>query len=107
MRIIFINRFFSPDHSATSQMVSDLAFYLAQQGHAVNVITSRQSYDAPDARLDRYENINGVEVQRWISSIWSSGSRRQAGRGIDPVPNICLRLSDSGWRRWGWPCAGG
>jgi colanic acid biosynthesis glycosyl transferase WcaI len=28
-RIIFLNRFFHPDHSATSQVVSDLAFHLA------------------------------------------------------------------------------
>src|ERR1700735_2470059 len=28
-RLIFVNRFFYPDHSATSQMLSDLAFYLA------------------------------------------------------------------------------
>jgi hypothetical protein len=28
-RLIFVNRFFHPDHSATSQILSDLAFYLA------------------------------------------------------------------------------
>ena len=28
-RIVFINRYFYPDHSATSQMLSDLAFFLA------------------------------------------------------------------------------
>ena len=28
-RLIFINRFFFPDHSATSQILSDLAFHLA------------------------------------------------------------------------------
>jgi glycosyltransferase involved in cell wall biosynthesis len=32
MRVIFLNRFFHPDHSATSQMLSDLAFALAQSG---------------------------------------------------------------------------
>ena len=53
MRIIFINRYFHPDHSATSQMVSDLAFALAVKGHAVAVITSQQLYDAPEARLPR------------------------------------------------------
>jgi len=27
MRAIFLNRYFYPDHSATSQMLSDLAFF--------------------------------------------------------------------------------
>ena len=31
-RIIFINRFFYPDHSATSELLSDLAFALARRG---------------------------------------------------------------------------
>ncbi len=81
MRIIFVNRFFSPDHSATSQMVSDLAFFLAKRGHRVDVITSRQRYDAPDARLAATENINGVEVHR----VWTSrfGRGFLPGRAID------------------------
>jgi hypothetical protein len=29
-RVIFLNRFFFPDHSATSQILTDLAFYLAR-----------------------------------------------------------------------------
>jgi len=29
-RLIFVNRFFDPDHSATSQIPSDLAFHLAE-----------------------------------------------------------------------------
>ena len=33
LKIIFLNRFFYPDHSATSQMLSDLAFALAGRGH--------------------------------------------------------------------------
>ena len=106
MRIIFINRFFSPDHSATSQMVSDLAFFLAKRGHAVNVITSRQRYDAPDARLDRTENINGVKVHR----VWTSrfGRGFLPGRAIDYLTFYLstawhlLRLAGAGdwwWRR--------
>lgn len=30
MKIVFINRFFFPDHSATSQLLTDVAFHLAQ-----------------------------------------------------------------------------
>jgi len=51
MRLIFINRFFHPDHSATSQMLSDLAFGLARRGRNVQIITSRQRYDDADLEL--------------------------------------------------------
>ena len=39
--VIFVNRFFYPDHSATSQLLSDLAFDLARRGFCVEVVTSR------------------------------------------------------------------
>jgi hypothetical protein len=42
--VIFLNRYFHPDHSATSQMLSDLAFALAARGLRISVITSRQRY---------------------------------------------------------------
>ena len=35
-KTIFINRYFYPDHSATSQMLSDLAFALAGDGGEVS-----------------------------------------------------------------------
>ena len=55
-RIIFLNRFFFPDHSATSQILSDLAFHLASSGREVHVVASRQRYDDPLARLPRNRN---------------------------------------------------
>ena len=58
-RIIFLNRFFFPDHSATSQILSDLAFHLAGKGRDVHVITSRQKYDDP-ARNCRSSRTFGV-----------------------------------------------
>jgi glycosyltransferase involved in cell wall biosynthesis len=63
-RLIFVNRFFYPDHSATSQILSDLAFALSRNGHDVHVITSRQIYDQPAASLPVEEEVNGVRVQR-------------------------------------------
>jgi colanic acid biosynthesis glycosyl transferase WcaI len=62
--LIFVNRFFHPDHSATSQMLSDLAFALAKEGRSVHVVTSRLRYDAPEARLPARETIGGVEIHR-------------------------------------------
>ena len=32
MRVIFVNRYFYPDLSATSEMLSDLAFALSERG---------------------------------------------------------------------------
>ncbi len=67
-QIVFINRFFSPDYSATSQLLTDLAFDISASGRNVHVITSRQKYDQPDARLPAEEIIHGVKVHRaWTS----------------------------------------
>ena len=81
MRVVFVNRYFYPDHSATSQMVSDLAFHLASRGWEVGVITSRQRYDDPSAALARREVVRGVDVQR----VWSTtfGRHFLPGRAVD------------------------
>ena len=80
-RLIFINRFFFPDHSATSQILSDLAFHLAGLGREVHVITSQQRYDDPHAVLPEDENIRGVHVHRVASTRF--GRRTLLGRGTD------------------------
>jgi colanic acid biosynthesis glycosyl transferase WcaI len=79
--LIFVNRYFFPDHSATSQMVSDLAFFLAGEGEDVRVVTGRQLYDDPTAQLPAVETISGVQVNR----AWSSrfGRRSLLGRAAD------------------------
>jgi colanic acid biosynthesis glycosyl transferase WcaI len=91
-RIIFLNRFFFPDHSATSQILGDLAFHLAGAGHDVHVITSRQRYDQPAARLPRSETIDGVAVHR-ISGTYF-GRTALSGRGLD-----YLSYYAGAWRR--------
>lgn len=79
--VVFLNRFFSPDHSATSQILGDLAVDLASRGVAVEVITSRQRYDDPHAELPRRETIGGVQVLR----VWTTrfGRGGLVGRAID------------------------
>jgi glycosyltransferase involved in cell wall biosynthesis len=93
-RLIFLNRFFYPDHSATSQMLSDLAFALAEQGQQVAVITSRQRYDTPAVRLPAQEKVNGVEIFR----LWTShfGRHNLAGRAIDYLTFYIF----AAWRLW-------
>jgi len=80
-RLIFVNRFFFPDHSATSQILSDLAFHLADTGHEVHVIASRQIYDDAGATLLNEEIVNGVHVHRVASTRFGRGAL--AGRALD------------------------
>jgi colanic acid biosynthesis glycosyl transferase WcaI len=79
--LIFVNRFFHPDHSATSQLLSDLAFHLAESGFDVHVLTSRQLYDDATQVLPRYEGVKGVHVHR----VWATrfGRGKLLGRSID------------------------
>ncbi len=78
---IFINRFFYPDHSATSQMLTDLAFHLASQNLNVLVISSRQVYDDPLKMLPEYQQINGVVIYRLRTTRF--GRRTLIGKVID------------------------
>ena len=59
-----MNRYFHPDHSATSQIASDLAFHLASRGWEVEAIASRQRYDDAGAQLAKLETVNGVTITR-------------------------------------------
>ncbi len=59
MKLIFFNRFFHPDTSATSQILSDLAFHLAARNRIVHVVTSR--VPGGESALDV---IGGLTVHR-------------------------------------------
>jgi colanic acid biosynthesis glycosyl transferase WcaI len=80
-RLFFLNRFFLPDHSATSQLVGDLATYLAATGREVHVIASQQLYDNPKERLPAREIISGVHVHRVPTAQF--GRSNLFGRGLD------------------------
>src|SRR5579863_2881852 len=82
-RLIFVNRYFFPDHSATSQILSDLAFDLAGARRDVHVVTSRQIYDDAKANLPAHEIINGVRVHRVASTQFGRGAL--LGRAMDYV----------------------
>jgi colanic acid biosynthesis glycosyl transferase WcaI len=81
VKLIFINRYFDPDTSATSQVLSDLAFHLARLDHDVHVVTSRQLYDDPGAILPAAETVRGVSVHRVRTSRF--GRKSLAGRTLD------------------------
>ncbi|MBE0622165.1 MAG: glycosyltransferase family 4 protein [Burkholderiales bacterium] len=94
MRVIFLNRYFYPDHSATSQMLSDLAFFLAAAGHEVCVVTSCQRYDDPAAMLPPHERVDGVEVFRVRTTRF--GRDNLLGRASDYATFYLA----AGWRLW-------
>jgi colanic acid biosynthesis glycosyl transferase WcaI len=81
MRTIFVNRYFHPDQSATSRMVSALAFGLARQGGEVAVVASRTRHDQADAPLAGRETCSGVDVVRLSTSRFGRGTL--PGRAID------------------------
>ncbi|QYJ00048.1 glycosyltransferase family 4 protein [Thalassovita mediterranea] len=79
--IIFVNRFFWPDHSATAQILTDVAQHLAQSDFRVRIITSRMLYSDPGQVLTKTENWEGVEVSR----VWTTrfGRSNMLGRALD------------------------
>ena len=81
LRLIFLNRYFHPDVSATSQLASDLVFALAAQGCDITVISSAQRYDDPHAALPAREQHAGVRILR--VGVTRFGRNRIAGRLLD------------------------
>ncbi|MDM7957525.1 glycosyltransferase family 4 protein [Blastomonas sp.] len=69
--IWFVNSYFHPDHSATSQILSDVAFELSASGHTVRIITGQRSYDG-GSQYPASEVIDGIHVTR-LPSLGPSG----------------------------------
>jgi colanic acid biosynthesis glycosyl transferase WcaI len=80
MNIVFVNRFFFPDESATSRIISSLAFALAKTECTVQVVTGRRFHNG-SPMTSATEAVAGVGVHR----IWSSsfGCTRTIGRGLE------------------------
>ena len=99
MKVILVNRYFYPDISATSQILSDLAFHLGAR-FDVHVVTSRQKYDQPEAQLPHRQQIQRVMVHR----VWTTRFGRDSlpGRALDYLTYsisallAILRLADRG-----------
>lgn len=80
-KLVFVNRFYAPDISATAQILTDIAEGLAARDWPVCVLTSRLLYDGADKQLARRDLRNGVEISR----IWTSrfGRGNILGRAFD------------------------
>ena len=92
-KLIFVNRFFHPDESATSQILSDLCFDLAERGWDVRVVASNLDNSGGSARLHRCEEVRAVAVSRVWSTNW--GKRSLLGRIADYLsfyPSAFLEL---------------
>lgn len=89
-KVVFINRYFHPDESATSQLLTDLTASLVRSGRIVHVICSGQRYDDPRARLPAAESIGGAHVHR----IWTTrfGRGRLLGRALDYATFYCSSI---------------
>lgn len=80
-KLVFVNRFFHPDLSATSQMLTDLAAHLAGLGQRVTVVSSRLSYEDPAIRFAAVETVMGVNVLRVATTRF--GRAHLPGRALD------------------------
>jgi colanic acid biosynthesis glycosyl transferase WcaI len=80
-KIVFVNRYYDPDQSATSQMLTDLARGLAARGLDVHVVCSRQLYGDPSVQLAAEETLSGVQVHRVSTTRF--GRSHLAGRAMD------------------------
>ena len=76
-----MNRYFHPDQSATSQVLSDLVRELTARGYVVDVICSRQLYDDPSVRLPALERALGARIHRVATTHF--GRNHLLGRTFD------------------------
>jgi colanic acid biosynthesis glycosyl transferase WcaI len=93
MKIFLVNRYFWPDESATSQLLTDLAEDLQAAGHEVQVFTSRQLYNRPWARLPKQQMWQSVLINRVPTSCF--GRRFFWGRFLDILTfHLALRYAN-------------
>jgi glycosyltransferase involved in cell wall biosynthesis len=82
VRLLILNQFFYPDHSATSQLMTDLAESLAARGAGVTALAGRGRYNG-GGPLPAREEHRGVAVERAWATRFGKGST--AGRLADYV----------------------
>jgi colanic acid biosynthesis glycosyl transferase WcaI len=94
MIVYLVNRYFWPDESATSLLLTDLAEDLQNAGHEVQVFTSRQLYNRPQARLPQHQIWQGIQIHRLPTSRF--GRRHFCGRLFDIITfHLALRYANN------------
>lgn len=80
LRILILHQFFYPDHSAVSQLMTDLAESLVERGVEVTAVAGRGLYNGGE-KLSSRENYKGIKIERtWTPSF---GKRSIIGRLCD------------------------
>jgi colanic acid biosynthesis glycosyl transferase WcaI len=93
MIIYLVDRFFWPDISAVSQLLTDLAEDLQAAGHEVHVFTSRQLYNQPQAQLPPEEIWQGIHIHRLGTSCF--GRRHFWLRLVDAITfHLAMRYTN-------------
>jgi len=100
MRLLFINRYFYPDISATAQLLTELAEDLAAQGERITVITGNTAYASDPAVRPTQEIYKGIRIVR--VGFTRFGRARTLGRLADYfsfwisafVTAICMKDQD-------------
>lgn len=83
VRLLFINRYFYPDISATAQLLTELAEDLAAQGDTMTIITGTMAYAGDKSVLPAQEFYKGIRIVRVGSTCF--GRTRTLGRLVDCV----------------------
>jgi colanic acid biosynthesis glycosyl transferase WcaI len=93
MIIYLVDRYFWPDISAVSLLLTDLAEDLQAAGHEVHVFTSRQLYNQPQAQLPTEEIWQGIHIHRLGTSCF--GRRHFWLRLVDAITfHLALRFAN-------------
>ncbi len=83
MKILLINQAFYPDTVATSRHLTDIAVYLAGEGHEVSVYASQHNYNQPGRKYASFENYRGVRIYRL--PVTGLGKRNAFTRVVDAI----------------------
>jgi glycosyltransferase involved in cell wall biosynthesis len=88
-----LNQVFYPDVVATAQYLGDLAAALAERGHEVTVVSSRQAYEHPETVFPARETWRGVKILRVFSTRFGKGAKwRRAADFASFLFSSCFRL---------------
>jgi colanic acid biosynthesis glycosyl transferase WcaI len=68
MKILVISQVFYPDTVSVAQHLSDLCFALSNNGHKIEVITSRYPYEEKSQKYLNRETLNGILIRRIFST---------------------------------------
>jgi len=86
--IRFVHQYFFPDLSSVSQVISQIAFSLAEKGEDVSVICSRNRYDrVQGVSLPSTERVGGVDIYRCWGPSFGRGTI--VGRILD-MASFCI-----------------